>query len=167
MYISDNIQNYVFCHRNGELRMAKANPFKPETWPYKREEIMQVFAECTADFLSVESNTYIQNRILELQDYINHHFHKSLTKNFGMEMTGMSKSNFYRHFKLKTGMPFTAYLNKVRLEQAARLLIETNLTVETVACDCGYDTLSNFYECFRKRFGVSPARFRVMGVTGL
>ena len=72
----------------------------------------------------------------------------------------MSKSNFCRQFKLETGMSFIAYLNRVRLEQTARMLVETDLPCTVIGYDCGFSTLSLFYKLFKELYGVSPARFR-------
>jgi len=79
---------------------------------------------------------------------------------FALKMTGMSKSNFCRHFKLETGMSFVAYLNKVRLEQAARMLLETNLPCAAIRYDCNFSTLSLFYKLFKAYFGKAPGDFR-------
>jgi len=69
---------------------------------------------------------------------------------------GMSKSRFSAFFRNQTGMS----LNKVRIEQSARLLIETDMTVESIEFDCGFASLPIFYKCFKKYYGVSPARLR-------
>ena len=158
----ENAPDYVFCHRNGRLQRAKANPLRPESWPFKREEIAQVFADCTAQFLSVVSNNYVQNQIKELTDYIHRNYPKALTMDFALKMTGMSKSNFCRRFKQETGMSLIAYINKVRLEQAARLLRETDLPCTTIGYDCGFSTLSVFYKLFKEGFGRAPGEFRYL-----
>ena len=160
MYQNFSLKDYVFCHRSGGLRMSKADPLLPETWPFPKEEVTRVFADCTVEFFPEVSCTYIQNRIRELLDYIRLHFQESLTMDFALEMTGMSQSNFYRHFKLETGMPLVSYINKVKIEQAARLLIETDLTCSAISYDCGFDSLSQFFKCFKEHFGVPPGKYR-------
>jgi len=41
------------------------------------------------------------------------------------------------------------------------MLRETDLTVEAVGFDCGFDSPPSFYKCFKEHFGMSPARYRV------
>jgi len=73
----------------------------------------------------------------------------------------MEKSRFCDFFRRETGMSFVAYINKVKLEHAARLLLETDLKVESVGYDCGFDSPSHFYKCFKEHYGLSPARYKV------
>jgi AraC family transcriptional regulator, transcriptional activator of the genes for pyochelin and ferripyochelin receptors len=66
------------------------------------------------------------------------------------------------HMKLKQGFrelfdttPF-AYLRNYRLEMAQNLLLESNLSVLTVASAVGYSNSSHFATAFKKKFGISP-----------
>jgi len=41
------MENYIFFHRTGKFRMAKADPSRPETWPFAEDEIKEVHQDCT------------------------------------------------------------------------------------------------------------------------
>jgi AraC-like DNA-binding protein len=64
-----------------------------------------------------------------------------------------------RAFQGEIGLTIHEYLTQVRLEHAASL-IRTNLKIEAVALDVGYQSKKNFYRQFARRFGVTPEVFR-------
>lgn len=65
-------------------------------------------------------------------------------------------------FKKKYGVSFREYLNGIRLEQAARLLISTSDKVYTIARTVGYQDLDYFIERFIAAKGCTPSNYRKM-----
>ncbi len=63
-------------------------------------------------------------------------------------------------FRKAFGITIKQALTRHRLDAAQSLLLSTELSIATVAFDCGFGSLSSFYEAFEKRFSVSPASFR-------
>jgi AraC-like DNA-binding protein len=63
-------------------------------------------------------------------------------------------------FKKAFGITIKHALTRHRLDAAQSLLLATDLSIASVAFDCGFGSLSSFYEAFEKRFSVSPAQFR-------
>lgn len=55
----------------------------------------------------------------------------------------------------------TEIVNTARMDFSARQLAETSRPILEIALDCGLNNLSHFYALFRKRFGVSPRRYRL------
>jgi len=161
------MKKYFFFHLDGRSCTAEANPFRPETWPYLREEIGKVLFDCTEQFLSHPVcllNRRELEKLRELLDCIDARYKEKLSLEFALEKMGMGKSRFSAFFRNQTGMSLVAYINKVRIEQAARLLIETNRKSEAVGFDCGFDSPSHFYKCFKERYGISPAQFKSVAV---
>lgn len=76
------------------------------------------------------------------------------------DLAGFSKSHFMKYFKQAMGVPFTAYLNSYRLTMAARLLLQSDDTVLSIASKVGFDNLSYFNRAFKKQFGMTPSRYR-------
>jgi AraC-like DNA-binding protein len=65
--------------------------------------------------------------------------------------------------KASLGMTFTAYVNKLRLTEAARLLAETpSATVAEIAYSVGYSNVSYFNRLFKDEYGCTPGAFRAM-----
>lgn len=64
-------------------------------------------------------------------------------------------------FRRHTGMTLAQYLVLQRVAQAQRLLATTDTSIEKIAFDSGFGSISRFYEAFRQQTGNSPRRFRL------
>ncbi len=63
-------------------------------------------------------------------------------------------------FRNCAGATVFEYLREARMEQARQLLRETELAVQVIASDLGYDNPANFATAFRLRYGLSPRDYR-------
>ena len=72
----------------------------------------------------------------------------------------MSNSYFSTIFKKETGSSFISYLTDYRMDQAARWLLETNEKSYIIAKKVGYTDANYFSYVFKRRFGVSPSKYR-------
>lgn len=72
----------------------------------------------------------------------------------------MSPKSFCRFFKANTGKTLVEYVNELRIGEACRQLLETDLPVSEIALDCGYNNLSNFNRRFRELKGLTPRDYR-------
>jgi AraC-like DNA-binding protein/ligand-binding sensor protein len=74
----------------------------------------------------------------------------------------VNTSTFYfcKMFKKATGLNFTEYLARVRVEKARNLLLNPNLRISEVAFAAGFQSLSHFNRVFRRIAGESPTRYR-------
>jgi len=71
----------------------------------------------------------------------------------------MSEPTFSKWFRKVAGLPFGAYLRKVRLEKADALLREENMTLERISQECGFSSASSFVQVFRRMKGLSPRQY--------
>jgi len=76
------------------------------------------------------------------------------------DVTHLSISALERRFKKYLGKTPKQFINEVRLENARRLLIETNIAIATIANDTGFADHSYFSRQFQKLFKQSPSAFR-------
>lgn len=86
-------------------------------------------------------------------------FGKAVLKDLALSM-GLSPVQFTRHFQAYFGQSPMDYITALRLHQAKNLLLETNLTLEQVAEQCGYQNGFYLSRMFSKKFNVSPSNFR-------
>ena len=74
---------------------------------------------------------------------------------------GYSTQYLSMAFSKEEGMHFSAYLTKVRINNAIHLLENTKMRVKDIAEACGYSYSSYFIKVFRKQTGHSPEEFRI------
>lgn len=63
-------------------------------------------------------------------------------------------------FKNETGEMFSNYLNRVRIEKAKELLMNTNLTLNDISEKVGYANVTYFYNIFKKYAGENPTKYK-------
>jgi len=73
---------------------------------------------------------------------------------------GMSESRFSRFFRRATGNTFTDFVNRVRVNRACQLLMETDRLVTHICYEVGFQNVANFNRRFRDIKGMTPSEFR-------
>jgi AraC-like DNA-binding protein len=74
----------------------------------------------------------------------------------------LSAFHFNRVFHQITGLPPTKFISAMRLDEAKRLLLNTNLSVTDICFEVGYTSLSTFTRRFTQSVGVGPREFRYL-----
>jgi AraC-like DNA-binding protein len=73
---------------------------------------------------------------------------------------GMSESRFSRFFRRATGNTFTDFVNRVRINRACQLLMESDRFITHVCYDVGFNNVANFNRRFLEIKGMTPTEFR-------
>ena len=73
---------------------------------------------------------------------------------------GMSESGFSRFFRRATGNTFTDFVNRVRVNRACQLLMETDRLVTPICYEVGFNNVANFNRRFLEIKGMTPTEFR-------
>lgn len=82
------------------------------------------------------------------------------------EIAGVSTAAFARFFRREVGKGFIDFVNDARCSWAALRLLQGRESIADIAHGCGFPTLSNFGEQFRRRHGVSPRDYRRHALAG-
>ena len=101
-------------------------------------------------------NSALQNNIAFLQQ----HFHEEISISQCAKQMHLSKFYYIKVFKSYTGQTPYDYLLGLRLQAAQKLLLETNLAVNTIAEKCGFTNSKNFIPHFKQKVGMTPSCFR-------
>ncbi len=87
-------------------------------------------------------------------------YHNNITLSDLCSHFGRSKSYISHMFKKQCGMTLRTYCNNLKLRDAKKLLESTDISVTSIALDTGFNDVSYFIYLFRKKFGVSPLKYR-------
>lgn len=83
-----------------------------------------------------------------------------LNLNSATERLGINRNKINTILKEEIGLTFTAYINKLRMTEAARLLSEhPEESVSQIAYQVGFNNVSYFNKLFKKTYGCSPKHF--------
>jgi AraC-like DNA-binding protein len=93
-------------------------------------------------------------------DYIRTNINGDIALDDLAKVTGISPYYFSRLFRNSTGVSPYQYVVNLRLEQAAKLLRESNLSILDIGIIAGYENLSSFSTAFKKKFCVTPSGYR-------
>lgn len=75
-------------------------------------------------------------------------------------MNFLSSSYLSHYFEKQMGMTFTGYLNKLRLERSLSPLLNTRMSIESVAELCGFRDARAYTRFFKLQYGMLPSRYR-------
>lgn len=100
--------------------------------------------------------------VLEAASYIEGHFAEELSLEKIAAHVNLSPYHFSRQFKRFTGSSPYEFLLAARIQQAKKLLLSSQLPIETIAARCGFNSLSSFIRAFKRAAGLTPGQFREM-----
>lgn len=99
----------------------------------------------------------IINRIII---YINQYLFDNLNVDYLSQLANLSKFHFLRTFKAVTGENVGGYIQRLRLEFIAHILLNTNLSLSGIIRQTNYQSKHSLSKAFSKHFGVSPSEYR-------
>jgi AraC-like DNA-binding protein len=93
-------------------------------------------------------------------DYINENFHNSdLSLHLISEQTGVSQRNIAESIFNQFNCNVKTYINQIRINEAQRLLKETDLNISEIAYKVGFSSPSNFNRVFKNFTRKNPSEF--------
>jgi len=98
--------------------------------------------------------------VRKAREYILQHKMEPLSLAVVAQASGASVFHFCKVFKKTTGLKFTDYIARVRLEDAKTQLLNPSRRISEVAYDVGFQSLTQFNRTFKRVFGQSPTEFR-------
>ena len=102
----------------------------------------------------------VEKKIQEIVRYISDHYAGEITLQSAASLAYMEPTYFSKQFKRIVGFGFNQYLIQVRMKEAKRLLLTTDLSVNEISEKCGYSAGNYFGDAFKSLTGVSPSVYR-------
>lgn len=110
--------------------------------------------------LMVQEETAEAPAIVRARDYIEDNHMEEMSLDEVAKAVNMSAFYFCKMFKKSTGMTFTDYLARVRVEKVKNLLLNPHKRISEAAFEAGFQSLSQFNRVFRKIAGEAPTAYR-------
>ena len=98
--------------------------------------------------------------VLRLKRYIRCHYDENLSMETLSGVAHLSANYLGSLFKQEEGISVSRFIEKVRIDAAAALLLSSNRKAGDIAKACGFSNTSYFGKCFRNIYGMSPTVFR-------
>ena len=76
-------------------------------------------------------------------------------------ISGYTEEHVARTLKKYTGLTPSQVVNSARMDYAAAKLATTTRSITEIAYDSGFESLSHFFVCFKKQFGMTPRQYRM------
>jgi AraC-like DNA-binding protein/ligand-binding sensor protein len=150
-----------------DLKQAEDAYFHTRVIGPRQYESMVRLLTIFAEHLSIVSNQLVVQRdhaepqmIVRARSFIAEHQGDDLCLAEVARAVNCSTFYFCKMFKKATGLHFTEYLARVRIEKAKNLLLNPNLRISEIAYEVGFQSLTHFNRVFRRLVGESPTEFR-------
>jgi AraC-like DNA-binding protein len=152
---------------NADPLKLKEAYFNTRVVPSRQHEAVVKLLSIFAQHLSMLTNQVVLQQdnaeppvITRAKEYI--HEHQTENLRLGHVAKAVNTSTFYfcKMFKKVTGINFTDYLSRVRIEKSKNLLLNPNLRVSEIAFEVGFQSLTHFNRVFKKILGQSPTEYR-------
>lgn len=129
-----------------------------------KSELLSLIVVIMRDYETRVDTDYTLNRYRDDIDraieYINNNYRERIYLSQGACVANMSVSYFSYFFREITGKSFISFVNDVRLEKAIELMADTKKSLSDVCEESGINDMSYFNRLFRKKFGISPGKYR-------
>lgn len=135
--------------------------------PPKQHESVVKLLTIFAQHLSIISNQIVvQNQnaeppvIRRAKEFIERNHAEDLSLSQVAKAVNTSTFYFCKMFKKATGIHFTDYVSRIRIEKAKNLLLNPNLRISEIAYAVGFQSLTHFNRIFKKIIGEAPTEYR-------
>jgi AraC-like DNA-binding protein len=109
-----------------------------------------------------EFNAHNKERIDNIYQYTIEHYYEPITLEKVASIAAMSVPAFCNYFKKTTRKTYIEFLNDVRIDNACKLLVDTEKCITDICYNSGFNTLANFNRQFYKVKQVTPSHYRKM-----
>lgn len=126
--------------------------------------LLRIFAthlsEC-ASALSLEAQSGECESVTKAKAVVLAHLNDELSLTHVAKVVNVSAGYFSELFHRSSGMTFTDYVARMRVEKVKHLLADSSLQITTIALDTGFKSVSQFNRVFKRVVGLSPRQYRM------
>ena len=112
----------------------------------------------TAEYVEFSGDK--QNLLFEVFNFVSKNYKGNCSLYDLSKKTAYSYVYLSKHFSKNIGISYTEYVCRFRINEACYLLANTNNSILSVACECGFDCLRSFNRNFKSIMGTTPTKYR-------
>lgn len=135
----------------------------PDHWDHKQHLLQDLLYLYIIEHQHQKSATLLATKDPIVRNAVNHlqnHAFEPLSLQELADQAALSQSQFSRRFQASMGVTPIVFLTGIRMQKAQNLLLGSELNLEEIAQQCGYQNGFYLSRVFKKRYGVSPSQFR-------
>lgn len=148
-----------------ELFLSIRQKYKEEIKKCNSYNILQeILAEFSKESIGILRNIMLNGKydlIQKINLYIENNFNQDITLGFLADMFFITPNYLSTIFNEKNGISLKDYINKLRIENAKKCLVETDMKISDISKIVGYNQLSYFGSIFKKFEGYTPNEYRI------
>ncbi|MGN6492258.1 MAG: helix-turn-helix domain-containing protein [Agriterribacter sp.] len=151
--------------------MLAASPSRsagiPITGTDKIENLSREFLQTDASQKELHIHPLIfphgrDKRLGEILAYTYSNYDDHITIEQVAKIANLTKESFCRYFKLRARKTYMEFLTELRIRRACYMIRYEDVPVKEIGYSCGFDSLSNFYDRFKKIMKLSPLEFKYL-----
>lgn len=119
-----------------------------------------ILGKYTRKFYKSQAVSSSFSRLSPVVEYIKNNYHRHIKLDELSRIIHVCNDHLIRLFKENTGKTPSRYISDIRLEQAMKLLIDTELQITEISEKVGFSTPNFMNKIFAERIGISPGKYR-------
>ncbi|MGG4340420.1 helix-turn-helix transcriptional regulator [Paenibacillus lautus] len=132
-----------------------------------RKELSEIYSIISENCLDIHKKhqqskrvAYIDSRLIFIHRYLRKHFSKPLTLQMLADLIQCNPVYLCNTYKKVFQIPPIKHLQKYRMDEAKKLLIETNMSISEISQSLSYVSSSHFTNYFKRHFSITPLEYR-------
>jgi AraC-like DNA-binding protein/ligand-binding sensor protein len=126
-------------------------------------QLLNMFAQYLAEFASRYANAAAKDEpsaVASAKQFVQVHAEEPITLAQVVDHVHVSRFYFCKLFKKVTGLTFTEYVSRVRVEKAKTLLVDPSLRISEIVYAAGFGSIPRFNSVFKRHVGMPPTEYR-------
>ena len=108
----------------------------------------------------METKEFYKQRLQQVVSYIRTQYNQKISIKELEQLSSFSYRNLQRVFKAFYSETIGAYVTRLKVENAAKILVYSQKEIKLIAEEVGYSDVFSFSKAFKKHFGISPSKYR-------
>lgn len=135
--------------------------YRPKTCiNYLFEILISIIKDTFKSVNDKNNNNYISLNVRKAIKYVHDKYNDELTIDIVSKELNINKCYFCNIFKKETGITFSNFINKFRVEKSKQLLANSSFSILDVAISVGFNNQNYFAMAFKKELGMTPLQYR-------